>query len=267
MVGAIGALLVGLIGAGASATIMPALLLVFPIAFPGFEVERMAGGTTMAAMITGALAAAVSRHRSGDILWPLFRLAFFPYLIGALTGPWLSRYLPVDILRSYIALMLGLVAILMLARAAERTNSTRNYQNHLPEIRCVLLTIGVLSSTAGIASGFFAIPYLLRFSIPARTVVGTSTVCAALYATAGTIGFVSAGWSAPNLPENTLGYVYIPAFLTMSVVAVIFAPIGVWLNQFINGTVLKRIFGVMLLVVAAYIGLAGMLHQYASELG
>ena len=255
VVGAIGALLVGLVGAGASATIMPTLVLVFPVAFPGFEVERMAGGTTMASMVVGALAAAIARHRSGDIHWPLFRLAIFPYVAGALVGPWISSYLPIDVLRSYISLMLGAVAILMLVSTAKVESATRNYQDHLSEIRCVLLVIGVLSSTAGIASGFFAIPYLLRFSLPSRTVVGTSTVCAALYATAGTIGFVSAGWSAPGLPEHTLGYVYIPAFLIISVVAVFFAPLGVWLSRFLDGTVLKRVFGVMLVLVAAYIGL------------
>ena len=104
------------------------------------------------------------------------------------------------------------------------------------------------------ASGIFAIPYLIaRFSIPVRTIIGTSTGAAAVYSTVGAIGYVSAGWSAPDLPEYSLGFVYLPAFLIMAVTASLFTPLGVRLASYINEQVLRRFFAVFLLVAAAAI--------------
>ena len=59
--------------------------------------------------------------------------------------------------------------------------------------------------------------------------------------------------ATPNLPDNALGFVYLPAFLIMAVVATLFTPLGVKLASHINERVLRRVFAVFLLVAAAVI--------------
>lgn len=249
LAGALGAFLVGLIGTGSSLIIMPVLVLVFPWVLAEYDTLRLATGTTMATMSVGAIAATYSQLRAGNVDSSLLRQAVIPYLLGALSGPWISRFMPSDWLRVYLSVLLVLVAVRMLGKK-KASAPAKAYRNHLGELRAVLFFVGLGSSVAGVASGIFTIPYLLRFALPVKTVIGTSTAGAALYSLFGTAGYISAGWSAPGLPPDTLGFVYLPAFLIMAVVVSVFAPLGVYLARFIDDEPLRRGFALFLLVAA-----------------
>ena len=236
----IGALMVGLIGFGSSLVILPVLLVSFPTMFAPEIAVRLAAGTTMATMAVSALAAGASQARSKQVCWPLLRLAALPYLLGALIGPWLAKYLPVTALRLYAAGILILLGIMVLRRPATSPTG-REWHAHQLEIRAMLFGIGLCSSVAGIASGMFAIPYLSRFSLPLREVIGTSTVAAAIYSLFGTLGYISAGLGTENPPAWSLGFVYLPAFAIMSVVGVVTGPLGVRLAGSLSETVLRRV--------------------------
>jgi uncharacterized membrane protein YfcA len=250
LISASGGLLVGLLGTGSSLVIMPVLTLTFPQILPGYDVLRLAAGTTMATMAVGAVAGAYSQFRAGHMDLRLLRLALLPYICGALIGPWISRYLPTEALRFYLAVIIFSIAIKMLFQNSKKPSPVRSYQDHRLELSIVLLIVGVGSSVAGIASGIFTIPYLTRFDLPIRTIIGTSTAGAAVYSTFGAIGYLSAGWTADGLPEQTLGYIYLPAFVIMAIVTFIFTPFGVWLARYTNEHLLKRFFAFFLLAAA-----------------
>jgi uncharacterized membrane protein YfcA len=253
LISATGGLLVGLIGTGSSLVIMPVLTLIFPQILPGYDVLRLAAGTTMATMAVGAVAGAYSQFRAGHLDLKLLRLALLPYICGALIGPWISRYLPTEALRFYLAVIILSIAIKMLLRNTNKPPPVRNYHDHLFELNIVLLLVGIGSSVAGIASGVFTIPYLTRFTLPMRTIIGTSTAGAAVYSAFGAIGYLSAGWSASGLPEQALGYIYLPAFAIMAIVTFVFTPLGVWLARYTNEHLLRRFFAIFLLLAAVAI--------------
>ncbi len=249
----IGALAVGLIGFGSSLVILPTLALVFPTMFVPEVALRLATGTTMATMTVGALSAGIVQARGGRVAWPLLRLAILPYLAGALAGPWGARFLPAQALRLYIATILVLLGLWALRARSGAPTHGRDWRAHKVEIASVLFAIGLGSSTAGIASGVFAIPYLSRFSLPLRTIIGTSTFGAALYCVFGTAGYVSAGWGWNELPDWSLGFVYLPAFAVMSVAGAICGPWGVRLAGRVSEAFLRRLLAVFLLAAAAVI--------------
>jgi len=254
LVSAVGGLLVGLIGTGMSLVVLPSLVLIFSGLLEGHDTVRLAAGTTMAAMAAGAIAGALAQNRAGHVDFRLFRWMLLPYVVGAMVGPWISRFLPTRFLSVYVAVIITVIAVRMLLANREISLPQRNYPDHRLEMTFVLAGIAMLSSIAGIASGIFAIPYLVaRFSLPVRTIIGTSTAAAALYSTVGALGYVSAGWSTPNLPDNALGFVYLPAFLIMAFVATLFTPLGVRLASYINERVLRRVFALFLLAAAAVI--------------
>lgn len=254
---AIGGLLVGLIGTGMSLVVLPSLILIFAALLDGYDTLRLAAGTTMAAMAAGAIAGALTQYRAGHLDTRLFQWMLAPYIAGALVGPWLSKLMPTRFLSIYVAVIIMAIAVRMLLANRAPPLPRRNYDAHRFEITAVLAGIALLSSIAGIASGIFAIPYLVaRFSLPIRTIIGTSTAAAALYSTVGAIGYVSAGWSAPNLPDNALGFVYLPAFLIMAVVASLCTPLGVRLASHINDRMLRRVFAVFLLIAATVIAVS-----------
>ncbi len=250
VVSAAGGLLVGLLGTGSSLLLLPSLAFIFANTFSGMDSLRLAAGTTMATMAVGALAGAMSRFRAGDIDVRLLRLMVLPYVAGSLIGPWISRLLPTQILGIYIGLVLAVVALRMLLVNRPVSGAARDYHGCEVEITVVLLAVGICTSIAGVASGLFAIPYLARFTLPMRTIIGTSTAAAAVYATFGAIGYISAGWSAADLPARSLGYVYLPAFAIMALTAAVFTPLGVRLAHRLNDKILRKSFAVFLLIAA-----------------
>lgn len=242
-----------MIGFGSSLVILPTLAIVFPSMFVAEIALRLATGTTMATMTVGALSAGIAQARGGRVCWPLLRLAILPYLVGALLGPWGARLLPVQALRFYIAAILVLLGLWALRPHRPVVARGRDWQGHKTEICAVLFAIGLGSSAAGIASGVFAIPYLSRFALPLRTVIGTSTFGAALYCVFGTLGYVSAGWGWEGLPPWSLGFVYLPAFAVMSVAGAICGPLGVRLAGRVSDGLLRRLLAVFLLCAAVVI--------------
>ncbi|MBI4292097.1 MAG: sulfite exporter TauE/SafE family protein [Betaproteobacteria bacterium] len=255
LVSGLGAIAVGLIGFGSSLVILPTLAVVFPTMFAPEVALRLAAGTTMATMTVGALSAGIAQARSGQVAWPLLRLAVFPYLAGALLGPWGARFLPVQALRLYIAAILVLLGLWALRPRGGASEHGRTWQAHRTEIRAVLFVIGIASSAAGTASGVFAIPYLSRFDLPLRTVIGTSTVSAAFYSVFGMLGYISSGWEAEGLPPWSLGFVYLPAFALMSAVGAACAPLGVRLAGRVSEGLLRRLVAIVLLSAAVVIAL------------
>jgi uncharacterized protein len=253
LAGGLGALLVGMIGFGTSLVVLPTLAIVFSALFPADAALRLATGTTMATMAVGAVAAGVARARGEHVSWPLLRLAILPYAAGAVLGPWIARYLPADVLRLYVAGMLIAIGLWTFSRRGGGRVGQRAWRDHGLELRAVLFGIALASSVAGVASGLFAIPYLCRFSIPLRTIIGTSTVGAALYSAFGTLGYVSAGWSMVDPPAWSLGYVYLPALAVMAVAGAACAPLGVRLAGRMNDALLKKVLALVILCAAVVI--------------
>lgn len=253
LAGGVGALLVGMIGFGTSLVVLPTLAILFPTTFAPDTALRLATGTTMATMAVGAIAAGIARSRGEHVSWPLLRLAILPYAAGALLGPWIARHLPVDVLRLYVAGMLIVVGLWSFSRQGTGSVGQREWRAHPLELRAALFGIGLASSVAGIASGLFAIPYLCRFAIPLRTVIGTSTVSAALYSAFGTLGYVSAGWDMANPPAWSLGYVYLPALAVMAAAGAVCAPLGVRLAGRMDDGLLKKVLALVILCAALVI--------------
>ena len=247
---AAGGILVGLLGTGSSLLLLPSLVLIFASVLPDFDTLRLAAGTTMATMAVGAIAGALAQYRVVHVDLRLLRLMLLPYVFGSLVGPWIGRLLSAQVLEIYLAAIISMVALRMLFAGRGKMSSSRDYHAHRLEIGIVLTGVGICSSVAGVASGIFSIPYLTRFSLPVRTVIGTSTAGAAVYSTFGAIGYVSAGWSAIDLPEGALGYVYLPAFAIMAITVAIFTPLGVRLARYVNERTLRRLFAVFLFVAA-----------------
>lgn len=252
LAGGAGALLVGMIGFGSSLVILPVLLLVFPGMFEPEIAVRMAVGTTMASMIIGAISAGLAQSRNQMICWPLLRLMMLPYLLGAGLGPWISRYLPIDVLSYYIVGLLVIVGIRTL-HTPHKVEMHRRWIDSRGQISLVHFFIGLVSSVAGIASGIFAIPYLSRFDLALRTVIATSTVAAALYSLFATLGHISAGLGVGGRPEWSLGFVYLPAFVVMSAAGAVCGRIGVRLGRMVSEIWLRKLLSAFLIVAAVVI--------------
>ena len=254
---AIGGLLVGSIGTGSSLIVLPTLVIVFDQLLPNIDSVRIAAGTTMATIAVGAIAGGVSRYRAGQVDPELIRLLALPYVFGAFVGPWLATYISTPVLKTYIACLIIFIAVQMLlgVRPTEATQSIAA-ANKLA-IMSVLTLIALLSSMGGIASGVFAIPFLMRFSLPLQTILGTSTMGAGIFASTATLSYISAGIGDRSTNYEVIGYVHLPIFFCMATTAAVFTPIGVRLSKQLEESVIKNILAVFLFASAIVILLNG----------
>ena len=59
-------------------------------------------------------------------------------------------------------------------------------------------------------------------------------------------------WGNPNLPTSSMGFVYLPAVACIAIVSIFTAPFGAKLARKLDVAQLKRVFGVVLLLLAAF---------------
>ena len=110
--------------------------------------------------------------------------------------------------------------------------------------------IGIVSSLVAAGGGFLSIPYMVWHNVPIHHAVGTSAALGFPIAVAGTIGYIAAGWKAAGLPAGSLGYIYLPAFVGVSAMTMLIAPLGAKTAHRLPVKQLKRAFGVFLALLA-----------------
>jgi uncharacterized membrane protein YfcA len=110
--------------------------------------------------------------------------------------------------------------------------------------------IGAVSSWVGIGGGTLSVPFMLFHNIPLHRAIGTSAAIGFPIALAGAAGYVTGGWHAAGLPAGSLGFVYLPALAGIVAGSVLTAPLGAWTSHRLPVRRLKRIFALLLLVLA-----------------
>ena len=101
-----------------------------------------------------------------------------------------------------------------------------------------------------IGGGSLSVPFMLWCNVVIHRAIGTSAAIGLPIAIAGTVGFVVNGWHEANLPEYSIGYVYLPALAGIACMSILTAPLGVKLAHSLPVPTLKRVFAFLLLVVA-----------------
>jgi uncharacterized membrane protein YfcA len=109
--------------------------------------------------------------------------------------------------------------------------------------------IGGLSALVGIGGGSLTVPFLAGCGIGMRNAVATSSACGLPIALAGALGFALAGWDAAHLPAWTAGYVHGPALAAVVLASAPLAPAGAWMAHRVPVAALRRVFGLLLLVI------------------
>jgi uncharacterized membrane protein YfcA len=86
--------------------------------------------------------------------------------------------------------------------------------------------------------------------------IGTVAAMGFPVAIAGATGYVVAGLTADGLPPWSVGFVYLPALVGISITSMLVAPYGARLAHRLKGSTLKRIFAVFLVAVGIKIAIS-----------
>lgn len=245
LLGAFAGVLAGLLGVGGGLIIVPVLAIIF--AERGFDgVMHLAVGTSLATIVFTSISSVLAHHRRGAVRWEVFARLAPGIIIGALAGAAIADLMPGDGLRVVFG-------IFELAVAAQMALSVRpSPQRQLPGPAGMGVAggvIGAVSAVVGIGGGTLTVPFLTWCNVPMRQAVATSAACGLPIALGGAAGFAGTGWGEPNLPDYTLGYLYLPALVSVVIASVAFAPLGARLAHSIPAAALKRFFALFLAIL------------------
>ncbi len=241
----------GLLGIGGGFVVVPLLLLVLPhVGIPLAEAGYFAIGTSLACICVTALSSAYSHHRRDAIAWQLWQ----PLTPGLILGSMLGTY--------FAALLAGPVLVVLfvlgaLITAAYLLSGHRAQNANSPNSPWMLFAYaqftGAISALIGIGGGSVLVPFLVYRGVTMVKAVATAAACGFPIALVATIGYIYAGWHESQPIQFAVGYVYLPAWLGITLFSSLAAPLGAKLAHHIQEIWLKRVFALFLIFTSAQI--------------
>jgi len=240
--------LAGLLGVGGGLIIVPVLIMQFHAQGLAVGMEpQLALGTSLATILFTSLSSVRAHHRHGAVEWPLVRRIAGGAMLGMLIGAMLAARVPATVLKVFFIVFLFYAALQMWLDFKPAPHRS------LPGRAGITLAggvIGAVSSWVGIGGGTLSVPFMLWHNVPLHRAIATSAAIGFPIAFAGAVGYVLGGWHADGLPAGSMGFVYLPALGGIVLGSVLTAPLGARTTHRLPVRPLKRIFALLLLVLA-----------------
>ncbi len=248
MTGALVGFLAGLLGIGGGMTLVPILAALFTAqALTADHNVHMALATAMASAAFTSSASVREHHRHGAVDWSVVKRMAPGMMSGSLLSTFASGWISQRSLAISFAVIVFVAAMQMLLGKKPHASRT------LPGggvLFAIGLVIGVLSGLVSAGGTFLVMPVMLYCGIAMHTAIGTGAAIGIPVTLIGTLGYIAAGWRADDLPEYHLGFVFLPALVALVAGSIITAPMGARMAHRLPVTTLKRIFAVLMFLLA-----------------
>ena len=237
-------LLLGLLGGGGSILTVPMLVYVLHVE------PKNAIVTSFVVVGISSLMALIPHARRGSVCWKSGLLFGATGMIGAFGGGRLAVHFSGDVLMALFGGVCLLTGILMMRNRKKpiqpgpATKPLKVCPIHVPFVRILFdgFFVGALTGMVGVGGGFLIVPALtLLVGLPIKGAVGTSLLVIVMNAVAGLVGYSQ--------------HVTLDPELTVIVAsgAIVGSAIGAFLSAYVKPVMLRRIFGLLVVLVAGYI--------------
>ncbi|MEZ0142845.1 sulfite exporter TauE/SafE family protein [Microbacterium sp. NRRL B-14842] len=237
-IGLLAGLLSGLFGVGGGTVIVP--LLVLLLAFD----QRLAAGTSLAAIVPTATVGVISYAASGSVAWIPALILAAGAVVGAQIGTRLLPRISQTALRwGFVGFLVVVIVSLFLVIPSRDAVFELTW---LTGIALVVVGIGtgVLAGLIGVGGGVIVVPVLmLAFGTSDLVAKGTSLLMMIPTALSGTVG---------NLRNRNVDLL---AALLIGVSACTTTALGAWLATIVDPTVGNLLFAAYLMVIAVQMAL------------
>lgn len=247
-IGAVVGFLAGLLGIGGGAIIVPLLVMLFTAqGLPKANVLHLAVGTSMASILFTSASSVRAHAARGALRWDIVRMVTPGIIVGGLLGAYVTGFLSTSGFALFFAGFVYVAASNMLLDRKPKPG------RELPgPLGMFLVGAGIsgVSAAAAIGGAVMTVPFLLYCNVPMLQAIGTAAIFGFPIALAGSIGFIAIGYNAPDLPPHSFGYIYLPALAGLTIASMLVAPLGAAVAHRMPTVLLKRIFAVLLMVLA-----------------
>lgn len=262
LLGAFTGLLAGLFGVGGGAVMVPVLTwLFYRFNLSELWVVHLALATSMAAIIPTAIASLRAHHRRGGVHWTAVRGLAPGIILGSFTATFIASRLPAEPLSLFFFAFMCVIAWRMLRPGRSQVVDDQHQQRvaslpGLSQLSLVGSGIGAISALAAIGGGTLTVPYLSSRGLPLKTAIGSSSAVGLPIALAGTMGYLLNGFQLSDLPAWSTGFIYWPGVLGITVTSLLTAPLGASLAHRLPVNVLRRLFALLVVMLALQMLLA-----------
>ena len=248
LVGAFVGFLAGLLGIGGGMTLVPVLAALFAAQHLTPEhTVHLALGTGMASVMFTSSASVREHHRHRAVDWKIVTRMVPGMVVGTLLSTAASGWI------SQRALALAFAAIVYAGATqillGRKPAAARTLPPPLP-LLAVGVAIGVISGLVSAGGSFLTVPFMLFCGVAMHTAIGTGAAIGIPIAVVGTIGYVASGLSTGDLPQHSLGFVYLPALAALVAGSMLTAPFGARAAHRLPVPTLRRVFAALLYALA-----------------
>jgi len=242
-------LLAGLLGIGGGVVIVPLLVFLFSAHhFPEDRVVHLALGTSLTSIVFTNLSSVRAHHLRGAVRWDIVH-AIAP---GVIAGTLLGTVFADRLSSRYLAIIFTVFVLCssMQMLLDRKPKPSRQLPGKVG-MSLAGFTIGALSSLVGVGGGILTIPLMTMSNVAMINCIATSAAIGLPISLAGAVGYMVTGLDKSHLPPLSLGYVYIPALAGLVLGSFVTVPLGARLAHGMPPQLLKRIFVVIMLILAA----------------
>lgn len=250
VVGAFAGVLAGLLGVGGGIVLVPAFFYAFSaLGYDGEQLMQMCVATSLATIIVTSARSVSSHNRKGAVDWDILRGWAPGIVIGAVLGVLVVSGLRTNTLQ----LIFGFLAVTVGLYMAFGRSSWRLDEQMPTGLKRAVLSpmVGFLSTLMGVGGGSFGVPLMTLHGRPIHRAVATGAGFGLLIAAPAVVGFLLIEQPPEDRPPFTVGLVNFVAFAVTISMTLITAPFGARLAHSLDPKMLKRVFAVFLLLVAA----------------
>jgi uncharacterized protein len=250
LMGACAGFMAGLLGIGGGMIMVPFMSFILTAkGFPADYIFKMAVATSLATICFTSMSSVWAHHKRGAVMWSAVKLLAPGILVGSMLGAQLAVAMSGKTLSIFFALFVAFSATQMfLDRKPQPTRV-------LPKALGMFgmgNVIGALSSLVGAGGAFVTVPFMTWCNIKIHQAVATSAALGFPIALAGTLGYIWAGQNMPDMPAGAFGYLYVPGLVVISLASICTAPLGARTAHRMDIRPLKKVFAVVLYILAAY---------------
>ena len=248
LLGSFSGVLAGVFGIGGGIIIIPTFFYIFSyLAFPDEILSHMVLGSSLGVIAFSSISSTFSHHSKGAVNWRLIKVVAPSIVIGSSLGGLTAGYLESSTLQGLVSLFLVVASVQLIF---EFPPPSQNPKTNLAGPVIAGGGIGWLSGVFGIGGGIFSVPYFYHRGLKMMHAIGTSAACGIPIAIAGSISYILIGYENLNLPEYSVGYVYLPATIIVGVMSSLTAKFGVNIAHRMKQKKLRIAFAFLVMIMA-----------------